>query len=135
MPISETQIILDIIVSLLSTSITTLEEIISVTEVDPLTGQNFSPVYDSFNESFTENIFDFQVFPLTESRIEQIGSYFDEVAEQFIGSSNNIVEADNGIVAQNAIIAQPDGALEVGNPLVLRGLQISTDDRISDFLR
>ncbi len=34
------------------------------------------------------------------TRIKQIGSYFDEVAQQFIGSSNNsnnIVEADKSI--------------------------------------
>ena len=44
----------------------------------------------STNEDFTGSIFDFPVFPLTEERIKQIGSYFEEVAKGFTGGSNDI---------------------------------------------
>lgn len=61
MPRSESQIFVALVLALVPeflTSITTSAEIISVTEVDPLTGQNLNPVADPFNESLKFNFSD-----------------------------------------------------------------------------
>ena len=118
-------------------TITTSGEIISATEVDPLTGQNLSPVItDSFNDSLNFNFSDSSltnlenfpvIFPEQENialkigqeEIAEIVAYFDEVAQQFIGSSNNIVEADNGIVAQLQLGEQLGHLLGTGRLLGL----------------